>query len=479
MSKSRDAIEARRTALSAVSIGTSVQAYDAETAKLDVEQTYTATQTFRTVAVTGNVDGRDVSVDGAKLDTIETNATNYTHPANHAISVVTGLQAALDAKVDDSQVLTNVPSGALFTDTAYTHPANHAISVVTGLQSALDGKTTESYVNTAVSNLVDSSPAALNTLNELAAALGDDANYAATTTAAIGLKAPIASPTFTGDIGMPNGSIDRAMIGADQVDGSKIEDDSINSEHIADGAIDLAHMSSQSVDEDNLYISNAGTNGQYLQKQSGNDGGLTWATVDTSLLLPKAGGTMTGITHHGDSVESRWGASDDLTIYHDGSHSRIKDSGTGHLVLSASTVHINNAASTENMLTAVQDGAVNLFHNNAAKLATTSAGVSVTGSMTASGNVTAYSDERLKSRVEAIPDALSKVLNVRGVTFDMNAERGTGVIAQELEKVLPEAVFDNEDGMKSVAYGNVVGLLIEAIKEQQTQIETLMDMVGE
>ena len=173
MSKSRDAIEAQRTALSAVSIGSSVQAYDADTAKLDVEQTYTATQTFGTVAVTGNVDGRDVSVDGAKLDGIEANATadqtgaqiktayqaetnaftdaqftklagveasanNYTHPSNHAISVVTGLQAALDAKVDDSQVLTNVPSGALFTDTVYTHPANHAISVVTGLQTALD-----------------------------------------------------------------------------------------------------------------------------------------------------------------------------------------------------------------------------------------------------------------------------------------------------------------------------------------------------
>ena len=128
----------------------------------------------------------------------------------------------------------------------------------------------------AIATVIDAAPASLNTLNELAAALGDDANYAATTTAAIGLKAPIASPTFTGDIGMPNGSIDRAMIGADQVDGSKIEDDSINSEHIADGAIDLAHMSSQSVDEDNLYVSNAGANGQYLQKQSGNAGGLTW-----------------------------------------------------------------------------------------------------------------------------------------------------------------------------------------------------------
>lgn len=301
----------------------------------------------------------------------------------------------------------------------------------------------------AIATVIDAAPESLNTLNELAAALGDDENYAATTTTAIGLKAPIDSPTFTGDIGMP------------------------------DESIDLAHMSSQSVDEDNLYISNAGTNGQYLQKQSGNDGGLTWATVDTSLLLPKAGGTMTGNTLHGDSVKDTYGASADLEIYHDGSDSYIKDVGTGSLWLASNEFRVANAGTTENMIIATADAAVKLYYNNALKLETTSSGVSITGDMTASGNVTAYSDERLKSSVETIPDALSKVLNVRGVTFDMNAERGTGVIAQELEKVLPEAVFDNEDGMKSVAYGNVVGLLIEAIKEQQTQIETLMDMVGE
>lgn len=102
-------------------------------------------------------------------------------------------------------------------------------------------------------------------------------------------------------------------------------------------------------------------------------------------------------------------------------------------------------------------------------------GNNLSGSFTASGNITAYSDERLKSNVETIPNALDKVLNVRGVTFDMNSERATGVIAQELEKVLPEAVFDNKDGMKSVAYGNIVGLLIEAIKEQQVQINKLIE----
>ena len=126
------------------------------------------------LTIEGTVDGRDVAVDGAKLDTISANdaidwttdqvATNihsgnytdtdtvYAHPTNHAISVTTGLQAALDSKVDDSQVLTDVPSGALFTDTdtVYTHPANHAISVTTGLQTALDGKVDDSQVLTDV-----------------------------------------------------------------------------------------------------------------------------------------------------------------------------------------------------------------------------------------------------------------------------------------------------------------------------------------
>ena len=82
------------------------------------------------------------------------------------------------------------------------------------------------------------------------------------------------------------GSIDHEHLSADCVDGDNIQDDVINSEHIAAGAIDLEHLSSQSVDEDNLYISNAGSNGQFLSKQSGNDGGLTWATVSSEDFIP-------------------------------------------------------------------------------------------------------------------------------------------------------------------------------------------------
>jgi len=102
-----------------------------------------------------------------------------------------------------------------------------------------------------------------------------------------------------------------------------------------------------------------------------------------------------------------------------------------------------------------------------------SSGNALAGSFTATGNITAYSDLRLKTEIETIDSALEKVSDIRGVNFTMDGERSTGVIAQELEQVLPEAVFDNEDGMKSVAYGNITGLLIEAIKELSAKVEEL------
>jgi hypothetical protein len=92
----------------------------------------------------------------------------------------------------------------------------------------------------------------------------------------------------------------------------------------------------------------------------------------------------------------------------------------------------------------------------------------VVGDIYASGDLVAFSDERKKTNIEPIPNALEKVLQLRGVTFDKidgDDRRHAGVIAQEVEKVLPEVVYTDKDGMKSVAYGNVIGLLIEAIKE--------------
>jgi len=100
---------------------------------------------------------------------------------------------------------------------------------------------------------------------------------------------------------------------------------------------------------------------------------------------------------------------------------------------------------------------------------------SYTGSFTASGDITAYSDDSLKTNVQVIDGALGKVEAIRGVTFERieDGSVSTGVIAQELEAVLPEAVKTDEEGLRHVAYGNITGLLIEAVKELSAQVEEL------
>ena len=109
--------------------------------------------------------------------------------------------------------------------------------------------------------------------------------------------------------------------------------------------------------------------------------------------------------------------------------------------------------------------------------------VDASGKETDKGNVTDYSDIKLKDNIETIPDAINKVKQVRGVTYtridlEDKEKRHAGVIAQEVEAVLPEVVGTSEEGTKHVAYGNMVALLIEAIKEQQTQIEALTSEIN-
>jgi hypothetical protein len=98
------------------------------------------------------------------------------------------------------------------------------------------------------------------------------------------------------------------------------------------------------------------------------------------------------------------------------------------------------------------------------------------GAITASSDITAYSDRRLKTSIKPIENALQKVSALNGVTYvrtDKEDKRQKiGLIAQEVLEVVPEVVNQNEDGYYSVAYGNMAGLLIEAIKEQQIQIES-------
>jgi len=113
--------------------------------------------------------------------------------------------------------------------------------------------------------------------------------------------------------------------------------------------------------------------------------GYVKSEVDTLLgqELNLSGGSMTGHLNFGDNIKIQSGAGTDLQIYHDASHSYIKDAGTGNLRLSATAIELMKVDTSELMASFAQDGAVTLYYDNAAKLATASGGITVTGEVAA------------------------------------------------------------------------------------------------
>jgi hypothetical protein len=116
-------------------------------------------------------------------------------------------------------------------------------------------------------------------------------------------------------------------------------------------------------------------------------------------------------------------------------------------------------------------------------------GIAVQGSITATDDITAFfsSDRRLKEKIEPIVDALSKINKISGNTFDWkdgfgeihnNTGKDVGVIAQEIQEILPEIVVERNSGYLAVQYEKIVALLIEAIKEQQKQIEEIKQKIS-
>jgi hypothetical protein len=105
----------------------------------------------------------------------------------------------------------------------------------------------------------------------------------------------------------------------------------------------------------------------------------------------------------------------------------------------------------------------------------------VSGTIRATGDVIAYSDSRVKTDLKLIDNALNKVSNIHGYTFlrtdTENPVRQAGVIAQEVREILPEVVYKDDKGMYNVAYGNMVALLIEAIKEERQKREALEERI--
>jgi len=127
----------------------------------------------------------------------------------------------------------------------------------------------------------------------------------------------------------------------------------------------------------------------------------------------------------------------------------------------AGTYYVVGTTSTSGSLTTASISNTNAVSYNAS-----------TGALTAVSMVSS-SDERLKSNIQTITNAVQTVESLRGVSYLRNDRPEIGVVAQEVEKVLPMLVHEDPEGYKSVAYGNMVGLLIEAVKELSAEVKAL------
>ena len=97
----------------------------------------------------------------------------------------------------------------------------------------------------------------------------------------------------------------------------------------------------------------------------------------------------------------------------------------------------------------------------------------VSGSIRTSASVFQSSDERLKDNIQTVVDGLSTIVSSRGVTFDKDGSKSVGVVAQEIQKTIPEVVSEDKNGYLNVDYGGIVPLLLEAIKELESRVNEL------
>ena len=244
-----------------------------------------------------------------------------------------------------------------------------------------------------------------------------------------------------------------------------------------DGSTNVGHVS---MDSDNLTIKSLVSDKDVIFQ--GNDGGsgITALTLDmsaagaasfNSTVTANAGVIVDNITIDGTEIDLSSGdltldVAGDIILDADGGDVKINDGGTAiaELTNSSTDFVIKSVTSDKDIIFKGNDGG--------SEITALTLDMSAAGAATFNNDVTAFSDERLKSDIETITNALDKVKEMRGVTFVRDGRQGSGVVAQEMQKVMPEVVHDESEYM-SVAYGNLVGVLIEAIKELEKKVEKL------
>ena len=247
-------------------------------------------------------------------------------------------------------------------------------------------------------------------------------------------------------------------------------------------------------DNNDFTIQNNLNDKDFILKGYDSDGGglITSLSIDYS---DQGNATFNKNVIFGDNGKALFGAGTDLAIFSDGTNGKIE--ATGNLILDAdgTTISLRDGG-TENSQIGLDSAGLVMTVVGADKdffISGNDGGSAITGvrvdfsdagHLICNGNITAFgntSDIKLKENIEVISDALDKVKQLKGITFNYkkDGKRSTGLIAQDLEKVLPEAVYessdvdDDEDKHLAIRYGNTVGLLVEAIKELEARVKEL------
>jgi hypothetical protein len=175
-----------------------------------------------------------------------------------------------------------------------------------------------------------------------------------------------------------------------------------------------------------------------------------------------------------NDVENYWNGTDYYTDINGGGNWYLRDGNTANATRFTFDIDTGNLTTTGDVSIT---GTVSASDVSTTTL--TATGDVSTGALSATGNVSTTatfietSDERLKTDITKIDDGLSKVNQISGYTFNKGDTRHAGVIAQEIQKVLPEAVSERDDGYLAVAYTNIIGLLVESIKDLDKKVTAL------
>jgi hypothetical protein len=242
--------------------------------------------------------------------------------------------------------------------------------------------------------------------------------------------------------------------------------------------IDVANLTTQNSGD--LVITTAVQDKDFVIKGDDGGSGITALTLDMSdagkatfngVVDADAGITVDNITIDGTEIDLSSGdltldVEGDIILDANGGDVIFQDDGTviGHITNSSSDLVIESKVSDKDIIFKGNDGG--------SGITALTLDMSGAGAATFNNDVTAFSDERLKTDIKTIENALEKVSQMRGVTFKRDGVDGTGVIAQEVQPHLPEVIHDKQEYL-SVAYGNMVGILIEAIKDLKKQVDQL------